>query len=41
MTDDPQPNLVRAFRLMLRPVVRLLLRGGVAWKDAAEALKTP
>jgi len=40
MTDDPQPNLVRAFRLMLRPVVRLLLRGGVAWKDAAEALKT-
>lgn len=40
MTDEPQPNLVRAFRLMLRPVVRLLLRGGVAWKDAAEALKT-
>lgn len=40
MTDDPKLTLVRAFRLMLKPVVRLLLRGGVAWKEAAEALKT-
>ncbi|MDJ0926537.1 MAG: DUF6502 family protein [Gammaproteobacteria bacterium] len=39
MTDDPKLNLVRAFRLMLRPLVRILLRGGVTWKEAAEACK--
>jgi len=40
MSDVAKRNLLRAFRLMLGPVVRLLLRGGVAWKEAAEALKT-
>lgn len=39
MTDAPNQTLLRAFRMMLKPVVRLLLRGGVAWKEAAEALK--
>jgi len=38
--EDPKNNLRRALRLVLRPVVRMLLRGGMTFKEAAEALKT-
>ncbi len=36
---DPKIAVMRAFRMMLRPVVRLLLRSGVTWREAAEACK--
>lgn len=39
MTADIKGASLRAFRLLLRPVVRILLRGGVTWKEAAEAVK--
>jgi hypothetical protein len=39
MSDDIKGASLRAFRLLLRPVVRILLRGGVTWKEAAEACK--
>ncbi|RMF97703.1 MAG: hypothetical protein D6727_04960 [Gammaproteobacteria bacterium] len=39
MSSDPKATLIRAFRLMLRPIVRLLLRGGVTWRETAEACK--
>ena len=31
--------MLRAFRMLLRPVIRLLLRGGITWKEAADACK--
>jgi hypothetical protein len=39
MTDRSKTYLSRALRLALRPVVHLLLRGGMSWKEAAELLK--
>lgn len=39
MSDDVKSASLRAFRSVLRPVVRILLRGGVTWKEAAEACK--
>jgi hypothetical protein len=39
MSDDVKSASLRAFRSLLRPVVRILLRGGVTWKEAAEACK--
>jgi hypothetical protein len=39
MSDDIKGASLRAFRLVLRPVVRILLRGGVTWKEASEACK--
>jgi hypothetical protein len=39
MGDDSKGASLRAFRLLLRPVARILLRGGVTWKEAAEACK--
>jgi hypothetical protein len=39
VTDTAKKNLLHAFRLMLRPVVRMLLRAGVTWKEAADTCK--
>ncbi|HHQ15191.1 MAG TPA: hypothetical protein ENK16_09175 [Chromatiales bacterium] len=39
MARNPKATLLRSFRMMLRPVIRILLRGGVTWKDAAEVCK--
>ena len=39
MSDDVKSASLRAFRSLLRPVVRILLRGSVTWKEAAEACK--
>lgn len=39
MTEDVKSASLRAFRLLLRPVARILLRAGVTWKEAAEACK--
>ncbi len=40
MSDDVKSASLQAFRSLLRPVARILLRGGVTWKEAAEACKT-
>ena len=39
MSDDVKSASLRAFRSLLRPVVRILLLGSVTWKEAAEACK--
>lgn len=39
MSEDIKRASLAAFRLLLRPVVKVLLRSGVTWKDAAEACK--
>ena len=36
---DAKQSALRAFRLLFRPVARLLLRAGVNWRDVAEAGK--
>jgi len=40
MTDDTKNVTLRAFRTLLQPLVRILLRSGVTWKEAAETCKT-
>ncbi len=37
--QDAKQSALRAFRLLFRPVARLLLRAGVNWRDVAEAGK--
>jgi len=39
MSDNMKSATLRAFRLPLRPLVRILLRSGVTWKEAAETCK--
>lgn len=39
MTDEAKPVTLRAFRTLLQPLVRILLRSGVTWKEAAEVCK--
>lgn len=39
MSEDIKHASLAAFRLLLRPLVKILLRSGVTWKDAAEACK--
>lgn len=39
MNTDPKRIVLRACRAMLRPIVRILLRNGVIWKEFAEASK--
>lgn len=39
MSDAVESASLRAFRLLLRPVVRMLLRSGVTWREAAQACK--
>lgn len=40
MSEDGKTTILRAFRLLLRPIVRTLVRSGVTWKEAAEICKT-
>lgn len=40
MANDAKPLALRALRLSLRPIVRVLLRLGITWKAAAEVCKT-
>jgi hypothetical protein len=40
MSDNPKNVVLKAFRLLLQPLVRILLRSGVTWKEAAEVCKT-
>jgi len=40
MTNNPKNVVLKAFRLLLQPLVRILLRSGVTWKEAAEVCKT-
>jgi hypothetical protein len=39
VTDKLKNTVLIAFRLALRPLVRVLLRNGVTWKEAAEVCK--
>lgn len=40
MKDDSKSITLRACRAMLRPIVRILLRNGVIWKEFAELAKS-
>lgn len=40
MSDDIKRAALAAFRLALEPVLRILLRSGVTWKEAAEVCKS-
>ncbi len=40
MSQNNKSTILKAFRLLLQPVVRILVRSGVTWKEAAEACKT-
>ena len=39
MSEDMKSATLKAFRLVLRPLVRILLRSGVTWKEAADICK--
>ena len=40
MTDTVRPGLLAAYRKILRPLVRILLRHGISFSELAEVLKT-
>lgn len=40
MSEDAKTVVLKAFRLLLQPLVRILLRSGVTWKEAAEVCRT-
>ncbi len=40
MSENGKSTILRAFRLLLQPIVRTLVRSGVTWKEAAEVCKT-
>ena len=40
MEINPKARVLTACRVLLRPIVRLLLRSGIPWKDFAELVKT-
>lgn len=40
MSEDSKLTILRAFRLLLQPIVRTLVRSGVTSKEAAEVCKT-
>jgi hypothetical protein len=40
MDQSPKSGVIAACRVLLRPIVRLLLRSGIPWKDFAELGKT-
>lgn len=40
MSNNDKNVVLKAFRLLLQPLVRILLRSGVTWKEAAEVCKT-
>ena len=39
MTDSVKPGLLSAFRVLLRPLVRILLRHGISFAEFAEIVK--
>jgi Family of unknown function (DUF6502) len=39
MTEEVKIAILNAFRRMLRPLVRILLRSGVTWREASDACK--
>ncbi|MCS6947894.1 MAG: DUF6502 family protein [Steroidobacteraceae bacterium] len=39
MDKNPKESVLQACRMLLRPIVRLLMRSGVTWKDFAELSK--
>lgn len=39
MSEESKVTILRAFRLLLQPIVRTLVRSGVTWKEAAEVCK--
>ena len=39
MTEEVKIAILTAFRRMLRPLVRILLRSGVTWREASDACK--
>jgi hypothetical protein len=40
MSDKNKNTILKAFRLLLQPLARILLRSGITWKEAAEVCKT-
>ena len=40
MSDKNKTTILKAFRLLLQPLTRILLRSGITWKEAAEVCKT-
>jgi hypothetical protein len=40
MSENNQKNVLKSFQLLLKPLVRILLRSGITWKEAAEVCKT-
>lgn len=40
MAHDPKRHVLAACRVLLRPIVRLLLKSGITWKEFAEVSKT-
>ncbi len=40
MNEDGKSTVLRAFRLLLQPIVRMLVQTGVTWKEAADVCKT-
>ncbi|MFQ5634875.1 MAG: DUF6502 family protein [Gammaproteobacteria bacterium] len=40
MSDGDKQVVLQAFRLLLQPLVRILLRSGITWKEAAETCKS-
>jgi hypothetical protein len=40
MSDNNKETILKAFRLLLQPLARILLRSGITWKEAAEVCKT-
>jgi hypothetical protein len=40
MSDNNKTTILKAFRLILQPLARILLRSGITWKEAAEVCKT-
>ena len=39
MSQDSKTTMLKAFRLLLQPLVRMLLRSGITWKEATEVCK--
>jgi hypothetical protein len=39
MSDKNKTTILKAFRLLLQPLARILLRSGITWKEAAEVCK--
>jgi hypothetical protein len=40
VSENNKTTILKAFRLLLQPLVRMLLRSGVTWKEAADVCKS-